>query len=41
MFVGRKEELVLIHSKLETNAFELGVIYGQRRIGKPLLFLKV
>lgn len=33
MFVGRENELQLIHSRLETTGFELGVIYGQRRIG--------
>ncbi len=34
MIVGRKAELSLIDSKLLNDGYELGVIYGQRRIGK-------
>ena len=34
MFIGRKEELNNIKKRLDSSGYELGVIYGQRRIGK-------
>lgn len=34
MFVGRKNELDILKDKIESDRFELGAIYGQRRIGK-------
>ncbi len=40
MFVGRNEELNLIHDKINSRGFELAVIYGQRRIGKTSLILE-
>lgn len=40
MFIGRKKELEIIHEKLNNNNFELGVIYGQRRIGKTSIILE-
>lgn len=40
MFIGRKEELTLIKNRLESNRFELGVVYGQRRIGKTSILLE-
>lgn len=40
MFIGRKNELGQIKTKLESNSFELGVIYGQRRIGKTSIIIE-
>ena len=40
MFIGREEELKIIKEKLESSRFELGVIYGQRRIGKTSIILE-
>ncbi len=40
MFVGRKEELASIKEKLETDSFELGIVYGQRRIGKTSIIIE-
>ena len=37
MFVGRKEELKLLNKRYESNKFEFGYLYGQRRIGKTSL----
>ena len=34
MFVGRKNELNSIKKRLDSSGYELGIIYGQRRIGK-------
>ena len=34
MFIGRKEELKELQSRYQTTHFEMGVIYGARRIGK-------
>ena len=40
MFIGRKEELKLLDSKLKSDGYEMGVIYGQRRIGKTSILLE-
>ncbi len=40
MFIGRKEELNILHEKLNSKQCELGIIYGQRRIGKTSLILE-
>ncbi len=40
MIIGRKEELSLIESKLRTDGYELGVVYGQRRIGKTSIIVE-
>ena len=40
MFIGRSEELKLLKSKYESNNLEVGLIYGQRRIGKTSLIIK-
>lgn len=40
MFVGRKNELEVLNKKINSKDFELGVIYGQRRIGKTSTVLK-
>lgn len=37
MALGRKEELRLLESKYESDHFEFGYLYGQRRIGKTTL----
>lgn len=37
MFVGREEELNILNRLYNTNKFEFGYIYGQRRIGKTYL----
>ena len=34
MFYGRKEELEILQKRVDSNRFEFGFIYGQRRIGK-------
>ena len=40
MFIGRKEELNTLREHLDSPGFELGIIYGQRRIGKTSLILE-
>jgi len=40
MFVDRKEELERLKEKLESDKFELIIIYGRRRIGKTRLILE-
>lgn len=40
MFVGRKQELKLLIEKINSDQLELGVVYGQRRIGKTSLILE-
>ncbi len=40
MFIGRTEELQLLHDKYRTGKSELAVIYGRRRIGKSSLVEK-
>ena len=37
MFIGRKEELKELQFRYQTTHFEMGVIYGARRIGKTSL----
>ena len=37
MFIGRKEELKELNDRLESGKFEMGVVYGSRRIGKTSL----
>ncbi len=37
MAIGRKEELALLESKYNSERFEFGYLYGQRRIGKTTL----
>lgn len=37
MFIGRKEELKELNSRYQSSHFEMGVIYGARRIGKTSL----
>lgn len=40
MFIGRKEELQILESKINSDSFEFGIIYGRRRIGKTHLLLE-
>ena len=37
MFIGRKRELAVLRKLYETDAFQLPVIYGRRRVGKTSL----
>ncbi len=37
MFIGRKDELDELHSRYKSSHFEMGIIYGARRIGKTSL----
>ena len=37
MFVGREEELRILNKRYESDRFEFGYLYGQRRIGKTSL----
>ena len=37
MRIGRKEELRLLESRFQSDRFEFGYLYGQRRIGKTTL----
>ena len=37
MFIGRKEELNELKNTYDSNNFELGIVYGARRIGKTSL----
>lgn len=36
-FIGRKEELSELNARFESGRFEMGVVYGSRRIGKTSL----
>ena len=40
MFIGREEELKVLKNRYESDALEVGIIYGQRRIGKTSLIIK-
>ena len=40
MFIGRTNELNLLKEKYDNNSIELGIIYGQRRIGKTSIILE-
>ena len=40
MFIGRVEELKTLKERLESSDFEVGIIYGQRRIGKTSLIME-
>ena len=37
MFIGRNEELMELNRRYNSKKFEMGVIYGSRRIGKTSL----
>ena len=37
MFFGRKEELIELNERYHSNRFEMGIVYGARRIGKTSL----
>lgn len=37
MFIGRKEELAELSTRFDSGRFEMGVVYGSRRIGKTSL----
>lgn len=37
MFFGRKDELKELHARFRSDRFEMGIIYGARRIGKTTL----
>lgn len=37
MFIGRKEELSELSIRFDSGRFEMGVVYGSRRIGKTSL----
>ena len=39
-FIGRKEELEELNKRFSSDRFEMGVIYGSRRIGKTSLLKK-
>lgn len=41
MFIGRKKEISILTEKIKSKAFEFGLIYGRRRIGKTRLLLEV
>ena len=41
MFVGREDEMKTLKEKIESDSLEVGVIYGQRRIGKTSLINEV
>ena len=40
MFIGRDNELKTLKNKFDSNNLEVGLIYGQRRIGKTSLIVK-
>lgn len=40
MFIGRDEELKILRERIDSNNLEIGVIYGQRRIGKTSIILE-
>ena len=37
MFIGRKEELRELEERYHSGRFEMGVVYGSRRIGKTTI----
>ena len=37
MLIGRKEELAELSTRFDSGRFEMGVVYGSRRIGKTSL----
>jgi AAA+ ATPase superfamily predicted ATPase len=37
MFVGRKAELAVLEERYQSGKFELGIMYGRRRVGKTTL----
>lgn len=39
-FIGRKRELQELEERYQSGRFEMGVIYGARRIGKTSLLKK-
>ncbi len=41
MFIGRKRELELLESNINSNDFEFGLIYGRRRVGKTRLLVEI
>ena len=41
MFIGREKELKLLDTKINSNKFEFGIVYGRRRIGKTRLLQEV
>ena len=40
MFIGRQKEIQTLRERFDSDSFELGIIYGQRRIGKTSLILE-
>lgn len=40
-FIGRKEELAELNERFISGCFEMGVVYGTRRIEKTLLLIKI
>ena len=41
MFIAREKELKILDSKILSDQFEFGIIYGRRRIGKTSLLQEV
>ena len=41
MFIGREKELSIIESRINSNRFEFGILYGRRRIGKTTLLKQI
>ena len=39
-FIGRKEELAELNARFTSGRFEMGVVYGSRRIGKTTLLME-
>ena len=37
MFIGREEELRELNDRFRSGRFEMGVVYGSRRIGKTTI----
>ena len=40
MFYGRKAELMVLHDRYNSGRWEVGIVYGPRRIGKTALILE-
>lgn len=40
MFIGREKELAILRSRYDSDGLEVGVVYGQRRIGKTFLIVE-
>ncbi|MGB4613415.1 MAG: ATP-binding protein [Erysipelotrichaceae bacterium] len=41
IFIAREKELDILNKKINSNKFEFGILYGQKRVGKTRLLLEI